>query len=96
MKWTRTSGQSLPKINISALLWKTEASWQTTDIRRLCSEMEIRYITEDEILESHIAVERANGAHGNEVDLSLIAGALKGSRGVAAVEDGDIFDRLKT
>ena len=41
--------------------------------------MEIRYITEDEILESHIAVERANGAHGNEVDLSLIAGALKGS-----------------
>tara|TARA_B100001013_G_scaffold294560_1_gene194793 strand:+ start:138 stop:263 length:126 start_codon:yes stop_codon:yes gene_type:complete len=41
-------------------------------------------------------VERANGAHGNQVDLPLIAGALKGSRGVAAVEDGDIFDRLKT
>ena len=58
--------------------------------------MEIRYITEDEILESHIAVEQANGAHGNEVDLPLIAGALKGSQGVAAVEDGDIFDRLKT
>jgi hypothetical protein len=35
-------------------------------------------------------------AHGNEVDLPLIAGALKGSQGVAAVEDGDIFDRLKT
>lgn len=58
--------------------------------------MEIRYITEDEILESHIAVERADGAHGNEVDLPLIAGALKGSRGVAAVEDGDISDHLKT
>ena len=58
--------------------------------------MEIRYITEDEILESHIAVERANGAHGNEVNLPLIAGALKGSRGAAAVEDGDIFDHLKT
>ena len=58
--------------------------------------MEIRYIREDEIIESHIAVERANGAHGNEVDLPLIAGALKGSRGVAAVEDGHIFDRLKT
>ena len=58
--------------------------------------MEMRYITEDEILESHIAVERANGAHGNEVDLPLIAGALKGSRGVAAVEDGDISDHLKT
>ena len=58
--------------------------------------MEIRYITEDEILESHIAVERAIGAHGNEVDLPLIAGALKGSRGGAAVEDGDIFYRLKT
>ena len=58
--------------------------------------MEIRYTTEDEILESHIAVERANGAHGNEVNLPLIAGALKGSRGAAAVEDGDIFDRLKT
>ena len=58
--------------------------------------MEIRYITEDEILESHIAVERANGAHGNGVDLPLIAGALKGSRGVAAVEDGDISDHLKT
>jgi hypothetical protein len=58
--------------------------------------MEMRCITEDEILESHIAVERANGAHGNEVDLPLIAGALKGSRGVAAVEDGDISDHLKT
>ena len=58
--------------------------------------MEIRYIREDEIIESHIAVERANGAHGNEVDLPLIAGALKGSRDVAAVKDGDIFDRLKT
>jgi len=28
--------------------------------------MEIRHITDDEILEIHIAVERANGAHGNE------------------------------
>jgi predicted acetyltransferase len=52
--------------------------------------MEIRYITTDEILEAHIAVERANGVHGNEADLPLIAGALQDGRGVAAVEDGDI------
>ena len=58
--------------------------------------MEIRYITEDEIFESHIAVERANGAHGNEVNLPLIAGALKGRPGASAVEDGGICDRLKT
>ena len=52
--------------------------------------MEIRYITEDEILESHIAVERANGAHGNEAHLPFFSEALKDGRGVAAVEDGDI------
>jgi len=40
-------------------------------------EIEIRYIEKDEILESHIATERAYGSHGDEVALPLITEALK-------------------
>ena len=39
--------------------------------------IEIRYIQKDEILESHIAVERANGGHGDKAALPLITEALK-------------------
>ena len=53
-------------------------------------EIEIRYIEKDEILESHIAKERAYGSHGNEAALPLIAEALNDGRGVAAVDDGII------
>ena len=53
-------------------------------------EIEIRYIEKDEILESHIATERANGSHGDEAALPLIIEALNDGRGVVAVDDGII------
>ena len=53
-------------------------------------EIEIRYIEKDEILESHIAVERAYGSLGDEAALPLITEALNDGRGVAAVDGGTI------
>ena len=48
--------------------------------------IEIRYIQKDEILESHIAVERANGGHGDKAALPLITEALNDGRGLAAFD----------
>ena len=53
-------------------------------------EIEIRYIEKDEILESHIVTELANGSHGDEAALPLITEALNDGRGVVAVDDGII------
>ncbi|SVC37757.1 uncharacterized protein METZ01_LOCUS290611, partial [marine metagenome] len=53
-------------------------------------DIEIRYIEKDEILESHIAEERANGRHGDKAALPLITEALIDGRGVAAFDDGII------
>ena len=52
--------------------------------------IEIRYIQKDEILESHIAVERAYGGHGDKAALPLITEALNDGRGVAAFDEGII------
>lgn len=53
-------------------------------------ELDIRYITEDEVLASHKTVSRAFGSHGDESMVPLMADALKDGRGLAAFEGNDI------
>ena len=53
-------------------------------------ELEIRYITEDEVLASHMTMARAFGGHGQEPVARQLAETLKDGRGVAAFEGDEI------